>query len=403
MNIWIVNHYFVPPKQAGGTRHYSLARYLVEQGHQVQIIAANFNHYTKTYIEASDNPVNTSIDGIDVLWLPTPSYQANTTVGRLRNMLSFAKSCRRHARNHARFQPDVIIGSSPHLFAALAANRLAKHYRVPFVLEVRDLWPESLVVLSKVSRYHPAIIAFKALEIYLYRQAAQIITLLPNAKDYFARYGVANDKVQCIPNFFDPTLFASQPPSSENASFTLMYVGSHGLANNLDLLVDAAKELEQQHPDSNIKIQLIGDGPEKARLQQKAAGLRCIEFCPAVAKSQVPSCLAAADACVLLLFDSDLYRWGMSANKLFDYMASAKPIILIGQSANNPIAELQSGVHIAEQNPKLLADAIATLATTSKTELAAMGQRNRQYASEHHQLPVVGRQLVDVLLAVSSA
>ena len=395
MNIVIFNHYFIPPNHSGGTRHYSLAKYLVQQGHQVTIVAANFNHFSKKSITNSKKITRETIDNISIIWLPTPEYIENS-LSRIKNMLSYSWQCKNVASLIE--QPiDCVIGSSPHLFAAFSAYRFAKKIKAPFVLEVRDLWPESLIQIGKISKWHPLVLLFKKLETYLYRRANQIISLLPDAKKYISQY-TNPDKIHWLPNFIDRQLFWAKNKISHDP-FTIIYLGSHGKANQLDIIIDAAIALEK-YPNK-IEFQLIGNGPEKKRLQQKAANYPHIRFLDAVPKNQVSDYLSKGDAFILALSETELYEYGVSLNKLYDYMIMAKPIIYIGNSSNNPIKDMQSGVHIPSHDIQKIVDAISHLASLNEIDREKMGNLNRQYVLQHHELSVVGEKLIEIIRGVN--
>ncbi len=246
MNLWIVNHYAIPPQRAGGTRHYTLAKELIRRGYRVTIIASSFDHATRREAHlAPGEPFKLEvIESVPFLWLRTPPYAGNS-VARIWNMTVFAYRVWRSAGEALLGKPDVVIGSSPHPFAALAAERLATRFRVPFVLEVRDLWPQTLIDLGGFSPRHPFILLLESIERYLYRKASRIITLLPGAGEHIREKGGDLSRVVWIPNGIDLELSPSPQPPRLNQVFTIMYAGAHGLANGLDLVLDVAALLEE--------------------------------------------------------------------------------------------------------------------------------------------------------------
>ena len=231
------------------------------------------------------------------LWLRTPPYQGNSPK-RLLNMFAFAWRVWRECGLEDEPRPDVILGSSPSLLAAWSAQRLAQRIGVPFVFEIRDLWPETLVSLGHMTRWHPLVAFFSRVERYLYRKADRVVTVLPDSADYIATHGGSHEKVRYLPNGIDLRLAAEPTPPSENNQFTLMYAGAHGAANGLDDLLDAAKLLEQRAVRDRIRIELVGDGPEKQRLQLRVRdeeiGLVC--FRDSLPKHEIYSTLQEADA-----------------------------------------------------------------------------------------------------------
>ncbi len=389
MRIWIINHYALPPTAAGGTRHYNFARQLQERGHEVLIIAANFNHFSHSFMSTSKKKaeLDTRYE-VPFLWLPVPAYKGNT-LARFWNMLVFMRAVLRNKLLLSLTPPDIILGSSPHLFAAFGAALLAKRMKKPFILEVRDLWPDSLVELGRFTHKHPLIIMMKWLERSLYKRAEQLISLLPSAKEYFIQHGVKAENITWLPNSVDVSAIPEEAfRFPNNEKFTVMHAGAHGLANDLDTVLAAASILQNKGLSNKIRICLVGDGPEKARLKEQAAreGLQMLEFIDSVPKKQIYGILQQADAFLMLLKDSPVFRWGISPNKLFDYLAMERPVIFAVSTPFNPIEQAQAGISISPSDPEALARAIEDLAKTSKDKLQMMAKRGKAYVLEHHDL-----------------
>jgi glycosyltransferase involved in cell wall biosynthesis len=214
-------------------------------------------------------------------------------------------------------RPDVIIGSSVHLLAVLAAYLVAKRYKAKFIMEVRDLWPQTIIDMGQLSERSPITKVLQALERFLYRRAEKIITLQPSAHEYITACGIPRDKIVWIPNGVDLSRFDGAIRAKEQrAGFRVMYLGAHGQANALDVLLQAAK-IVQERGLSEIEFILVGDGPEKPKLIELAndLGLGNVEFRDSVPKEEVPKVLDEADATVFILNDLALYRYGISLNK----------------------------------------------------------------------------------------
>lgn len=389
MKLLIINHYAIPPSQAGGTRHYSLAKELIARGHQVKVVAANFSHQTKTTVIQSDNKtvLEADFDGVPFIYINVPAYQGNSPA-RLHNMLSFSKQLLWNKYFKTMESPDVIFGSSPHPFAAWAAQRLATKWGIPFIFEVRDLWPQSLIDLGRISSRHPAVKFMALLEKHLYKRADKIITLLPGAHEYIRSIGINVDKVVYIPNGIDFSIY-SEPtdrlPKQNSDRFTVMYAGAHGLANGLDTIIKCADILRGKYGEKII-FQLVGDGPHKGYLKNMAAemGLGNVEFINPVPKSQVPAMLSQADAFIMLLKDSPVFRWGISPNKLYDYLCASRPVIYGVNAFNNPVEEAGAGITVAPENPEELAAAVIKLYNMSEQDRKQMGINGRKYVEENH-------------------
>lgn len=407
MRIWIINHYAIPPSLSGGTRHYNLAKELVKRGHEVCIIAANFSHFTHEYIADSAllNKNITVVEGVPFCWIPVPKYFGNTP-RRLWNMLVFAWRILRKKYLPINFPPDVVIGSSPHLFAAFSAYILAKRYRAPFVFEVRDIWPETLVLLGSISPHNPAVTLMGWIEKYLCKRATAIVTLLPDANKHMITNGATLTRIYWLPNFIDAATVLKQKtnlPEEPNKYFTFMYAGAHGLANNLSLVLKAALLLQQDDNwKDKIRIVLVGDGPQKPALMEeaKAQNISIVSFYNQVPKAKMYDILSQADAFLMLLLSSPVFKWGVSPNKLFDYMLMARPIIFGVSSSNNPVAISSSGLTINPDSPEELASAMRTIAELPLSAREQMGMNAKAYVIANHEVSNIVDKLEKLLLDV---
>ncbi len=399
MRIWLVNHYALPPQRSGGTRHYVLAREWIRQGHEVTLIASSVDYMRReeAYLHPGETARLEVMGDVPFLWLRTPPYTGNS-LRRVGNMLAFAYRLVREAPRHLA-SPEVVIGSTPHLFATWAAYRLARRYRVPFVLEVRDLWPQTLIDLGGFSPYHPFIVLLAWLEKQLYRRAQAVVTLLPGAAEYIASKRGTRRGIHWIPNGVDFSLIPAPVPPPPEPPFTVMYAGAHGLANGLDVALEAARILESKGWGKQVQFRFIGDGPEKPRLRNLAQqmGLRNVTFEEPLPKAQVYHCLQQAHAFLLILRNSRLYRWGISLNKLFDYMATGRPVLFCGETSWNPIQEKKAGIVLPPNAPDALTHAIQELAQTPPEARQEMGLRGRAYVEQGHDLRKLAQRFEEIL------
>lgn len=408
MNVWIFNHYAITPDLPGGTRHYDLSRELVKRGHKVIIFASSFHHYLhkETRLHTGERWKVEDVDGVKFIWIRTFPYKRNDW-RRVLNMSSYMLQAWWLGQRLPKLmseigKPDVVIGSSVHLLAVLAAYWVAKHHRAKFVMEVRDLWPQTIIDMGVLSERHPVVKALQALERFLYHRAGRIITLLPKAGEYIVAQGVSEEKIVWIPNGVDLSRFQVNSLAAGNCGeFKVMYLGAHGQANALDVLLQAAKIVQDQGYE-DIKFILVGTGPEKSRLLALARdlGLGNVEFRGPVAKADTARVLWEADVTVLILRDLPLYKYGISLNKLFDYLALGRPVILAGNPANNPIDEAHCGFTVPPREPKALAEAVIKLYEMPQEEREAMGRRGRAYVEAHHDIRKLAQRLEQTLLQV---
>ena len=344
--VWLLNHYAAEPTGSGGTRHYGLARHAERLGYRVIIIAASVEHLTgRQRLESGETARLEEIGGVSFLWLKTSEYSGNGT-DRIRDMMEYFWRALRRSTTACLPAPDFIIGSSVHPLAALAAERLAARHEVPFLFEIRDLWPETLIQMGRLRSESIMAVILRRLESWLCLKARKVIVLLPRAHDYLVHYGVPEDKVVWIPNGADPELFAYRPPATQEG-LTVMYLGAHGAANGLVPIVEAISDYARRSGTGRVRFRFVGDGPEKPHLRALAGQLgveKLISFEPSVSKQQLPEVAAQADAFILNMRNLDLYRYGFSFNKLFDYMAAGRPVIFAAPSDDNPIAEANAGI-----------------------------------------------------------
>lgn len=400
-SIWIFNHYAITPNLPGGTRHFDFGKELVKRGHKVTIFASSFHHNlhqdTKEY--KKDGFIIEDYEGVRFVWLKTFPCSVNDWK-RVINMLSYSIRAYKVAGDLEIEKPDIIIGSSVHLFAVFAAYLLSKKYKTPFIMEVRDLWPQTLIDMG-MSKWHPFVIILGILEKFLYKRANKIITLLPKANEYIEKLGVTKNKIVWIPNGVDLERFKANEDNShlkyDKSCFIITYTGAIGKANNLDVLVEAAEILKKDYPE--IKFILVGNGTEKERLVRivDENNLDNVEFSEAVSKNEVSKILYKSDALILLLRNFSLYKYGISLNKLFDYLASGKPIIFSSNSVNNPVEEAKAGITVPSDDPNKIAESVILLYKMSEEKRSEMGRDGRSYVEKYHSIQVLGDILEKIL------
>jgi glycosyltransferase involved in cell wall biosynthesis len=394
LNILLINHHAGSLKHGMEYRPYYMARAWVAAGHRVRIVAASHSHVRR------DNPtldgssrLDERIDGIEYTWLRTPDYTGNHT-GRIRNMLAFLFRLHYLAAALARsFRPDAVIASSTYPLDIFAAHRIARHAGARLLFEVHDLWPLSPIELGGYSPWHPFILVLQAAENYACRHADAIVSMLPNVRGHLENHGMAPEKLHIVPNGTDAAEWLGTPaPLSpavtsalsglrQRGSFIVGFAGSHGLANALDTLLDAAALLR----DTPAVIVLVGDGPEKCRLQARARTeqLSNVHFFDALPKAQMPALLQSFDAAYIGLQRQPLFRFGISPNKLIDYMMAARPVLQAIEAGNNPVKEAGCGLTVAAENPAAVAEGIRTLLALPPAVRESMGARGRRFVLDN--------------------
>lgn len=400
--VWILNHYAQEPQRWGPTRHFHLAEHLKPCGWQATLIAATEDSPRVQRLAPLESARLDLVSGVPFLWVRTPPYEGNGA-GRILNMLAYTWRVLLPRTTRGLPRPDVVVGSSVHPFAAAAGALLAFRFKVPFVFEVRDLWPQTLVEMGRLREGDALTWALRRLELWLYRRAARIVVLLPRAWEYIVPLGIPKEKVVWIPNGVDLSLFPKPMSRTEvpaSGDFTLMYFGAHGQANGLDTILQAMKIVQESPWGRKICLRLIGDGPLKAALMAQAEqlGLANVSFEPPVPRETIPALATQADAFLISVRDlPGLYRYGISMNKLFDYLAAERPIIIASDAVNNPVAEAGAGLSVRAGKPVELADAILELASSTDEERSRMGAAGRAYVQQHHDFAELSRTLARTL------
>lgn len=406
VRLWIFNHHAATPDQGTGTRHFDLAKQLNGHGVETTIFAAGFNHATgrEERLRRWQLFRTQYLDGVRFVWLKTVPYQRND----FRRFLSMLSYFFVSIVVQSRFAtPTHVIGSTVHPIAGLAALFVARIRAIPFYFEIRDLWPQSLIDIRAISEQSIAAYILRAVEKLLVHQAAAVISLLPGIRDYMNEYGLRPRRLVHVPNGILLSDDEASAPSEHQrllrqrratGKFVVIYTGAHGIANRLSVVLDAAAELRRRKCD-HVHLVLVGDGPEKPSLLAKAASLQLdnVEMWPPVAKKEVGALLKAADACLLHVTSTPVYRYGMSFNKLFDYLRSERPVVFACDSSYDPVSISRAGVTIPPENHLAMADALEHLAQLSEATRAQMGRRGRSYVAKHHNIAVLARQLRSLL------
>ncbi|NIM15926.1 MAG: glycosyltransferase [Candidatus Aminicenantes bacterium] len=413
MNIWIFNHYAITPDYPGGTRHFELGKNISERGHRVVIFASNFIHMSFSFVELERRVdyKRESFGNLEFIWLKTRAYTKNNWK-RVLNMLDYSRGIKRISRelvkNNVLEKPDVIIGSTVHPFAALAASSLARRFDVPFIFEIRDLWPRSFIDMGVWGKSSFQARFFGAIEKKTVSRARKIITLSPRTRSYLKEhYNFPSENIYYIPNGVNigksdssetvpgSTLEALEQMKKDGA-FIVLYSGSLIATNKLETIIDAAGMLRE---NKGLKLVMIGKGQEEERYREliRSKKLENISISPPVQKEQVPCLLRKAD---LLILQQGNVQWG-SSNKLYDYMASGRPIISSVHARHNDIiAEIDGGISVPPENPGELYQAILRLHGMPEDERGQIGQRNVDFVKKYHDWKVLSERLLDLLEAV---
>lgn len=388
-------------------RPYYLAREWVRMGHKVQIVAGAYSHIRarQPKMPLGVRWLDEILDGIAYRWYATPSYRGNG-VGRVYSMVSFLWHLWRNGKALARdFKPDVVIASSTYPMDIWPARRIAKAAGARLVFEVHDLWPLSPMELGGMSKWHPFILWVQMAEDYAYRHADKVVSMLPKAQPYMQARGMAAKKFFYVPNGVDEEEWTA--PHSLPAEVVqhlqkirgkglpiVGYSGTHGLANALDDLLSAAQRLE-----GRAEVVLVGTGPERERLlaRVREEHLSNVHMLPAVAKQAVPNLLEAFDITFIGSTANPLYRFGISPNKLMDYMFAAKPVVMAIDAGNDPVGESGCGITVRAGDVEAIIQAVLRLTELSTVERETMGQAGRAFILRNQTYAQLAQRFLDAV------
>lgn len=340
--IWILNHYAIPPSESGGTRHYDLAEKLVEKGYNVTIFASSFNHFSRNeMVEYLPKDISKQVkyNNVKFHWIKTPSY--SNGLSRLFNIVFFSNRLKTVLNKVSKLErPDLIIGSSVHPLTALVGLNFSKKNNIKFYFEERDLWPQTFIDFGKISEKNPIAKILYRLEAKLYKESDKTIFLFKNASLYAYSKGLDKNKSIYLPNGYNHQRYEIEKKNTDNQVLKealeklqdkkiCLYIGSFGVANNMEQLLDLVEKTKILSEDYHFLF--IGDGNLKNEIVSKAKdkSLTNITFLNPIVKNDIPYVVNNVYCGLISIKDSPLYKWGMSMNKLYDYLSGGLPIFAL--------------------------------------------------------------------------
>ncbi|MEX0788003.1 MAG: glycosyltransferase family 4 protein [Anaerolineales bacterium] len=401
MHILLIHQVFVRPSDAGGTRHAEFVRYLAAQGHRVTILAGDRSYLTGSFLQA---PSREELHpGVEIIRCGVRGGGQRSWTSRGAGFLSFMVTAFWAGLRVPGI--DLVWGTSPPLPQAVAAWAVARLRRVPWVFEVRDLWPEFAIAVGAL-RNPVWIWLARSWESFLYRHADRLILNSPGFVDPVLARGGRRSAIVPIPNGVDPAMFDPTSNGGDlrirlglEGKFVALYAGAHGVSNDLAVVLDAAEHLLTE---SGIAFVFVGDGREKGALVREAIqrSLVNVTFAAAVAKEEMAPVLAAADCGIAILQPLPAYRTTYP-NKVFDYMAAGRPIVLAMEGPIREVVEgARAGIGVPPGDAVALADAVRRLAA-DRDAAREMGRRGRRYVEAHFDRSALARLLEETLQAVA--
>lgn len=388
--IWFINDYAGSPFHGMTYRHYYMAKELKRRGVKPIIITASYSHFLNNYppIETNKSYLFEKVDMIDYLWLKVLKYRDSRDKKRVLKWFQFCFKLLNLPKELPK--PSSIVCSTSAPMMVLASYFLAKKYKAKLIFEIRDIWPLTLMHFKNYKAYNPLIYIMQKSVNFGFKKADHIISVLPNTEQYIKEQGVKKFQFTYLPNGISLEELSNPSPLNKETEtqlpqnkFIIGYTGAMGMGDGLDLLIKVAQKLKE-HKD--ISFVLIGKGSEKERLKQKIKELKLnnISILDAIPKKEVQSLLQHFSLCYIGWEDLEIYKYGISANKIFDYMYSGKPIIHLFNGSGDLIQQAKCGITIKEQDSNQVANAIYKLYKLPKKELDKMGERGKSFVLKHH-------------------
>ncbi len=386
MKIWIINHYGEVPPQGNYLRQFRFSKELQKMGHEVEMFSASTVH-NSTYNHSKDSRPfkKVVIEGVPVTFIKCRNYKGNGK-DRVLNILDYFFGVQKATKNLA--APDIVYSSSPHPLNWLAADRIAKRSGAKHVAETRDLWPETFVMLGKVGKNHPMARLLYGLERFIYQKADALIFTFPGHATYLEEMNITpKGEVYYLNNGVDLEEFdrntleyPCQDLVMKSEKFKVVYTGALGLVNGMQLLIDTARLLKDER---DLEFVIYGDGNEREILEKQAENLP-VRFMGRVEKKYIPGILDKADLTLMLTKKTPMhYKYGVSLNKLFEYMASGTPILSNIETRFDIVEDVGAGRTIGSENPEDLAKEILYFKNLSESENEKYCLRAREGAATY--------------------
>lgn len=402
MKILLINHYAGSPELGMEFRPFYMAKEWGKLGHDTLIVGGSFSHLRRIQ-PTSKNKI---IDGVHYSWVGVNKYEGNG-VGRILSMFLFIfKLFFRFKRYLGDFRPDVVIASSTYPMDIYPARKIAKYYGAKLIYEVHDLWPLSPIELGGYSKNHPFIRIVQAAENYCYRHVDAVVSMLPAAENHMLEHGLVKDKFYYVPNGIVVEAwdnFEEIPDEHKkllarlhnSGTFVVGFAGAHGIANSLYAIIDAVANLNHD----NVALVLVGGGQEKNNLMRYVVerNISNVYFLPPINKKEIPSLLKEMDALYIGLQKQSLFRFGISPNKLFDYMMAGKPVIQAIDAGNNIVREANCGVDVEPDNVESIRSAVLYIKNMPELKRQKLGENGHKFVLENHTYHILAKRFADIM------
>lgn len=406
MNFLFINHYANAPEYGNPYRTYYMAKALVRQGHKVSIVAAGYSHLRLKQPSKTSGYTREIHDGITYIFLPSMGAGTGRSA-RVMNILSFVWSLMRHRKAIlAESDPDIVIEATTYILPILVSSRIARAADAKLIYEVRDLWPASPIEISGKSKNHPLFLLLAFAQRYALRNADCVVSTLRFADQYFTKELMPPKMFAHIQNGVDAEQYDAQytiegdtfhavQKIKERYAGCVGYTGSFGAANAVQSLLDAAEELARH----DLAVVLVGKGPRRAELDALVASRRLsnVYFFDALPKAEVIPITQSFDLAFSGGVVRGVHHFGISPNKVFDYMMSQTPILLCYNTQDDFVEQVGCGMTVRNPTGETVADAVLEFFALPEAQKQQMGQNGRKAALAKYEYQILARSFLEVV------
>lgn len=396
--LWLISKYACPRKYGFETRLFALARAFREMGRTPVVISSDSNHLG-TFPEFKSTYTRETIHGCETWWIRTLKYKKTVSVKRVASWLDF--ELKLFFMPFGKLpKPDLVLVSSLSLLTILNGLWIRRRYRCKLIFEVRDIWPLTLVEEGGFSKRNPFVKFLAWVERLGYRNADLTIGTMPNLAPHIRNVAGNDLKCECVPFGFDPDFFATSDSLAPDVMgrhvppdrLVVGYAGSMGTTNALETIIACVKEMEA---DERFFFLFVGNGDMRDHFVAETKGMRNVAFMPKVERSQVQSVLAHCDLLYFAVQNSPVWEYGMSLNKLTDYMMAAKPILASYSGYPSMLNEAECGQFVPACDVSALKEALHRFAELPLEKRVAMGKSARNWLIGNRRWDVLARKYLD--------
>ena len=390
MKILVISHAAGTPEIGPNMRSYYLGRKLVQRGHAVHIVGSGRFHKYQNSPLLNNKYTTKVIEGINYHWLPTYNYKKRN-YQQVVNQFDFALKLWQYQKKWMKLNPDILIFSSPPPLASIPAIFLKRKLGISLIFEERDIWPLGILNIGKLGKKHLYVKLLQAVENYTYKNADSIVSVKKGDYKYYREnFSKYYKKYYFIPNGYDVKVSTktSTLNRSKNSKFVFGYIGAFSNVYNLRLILEAARQLKSQN---HIFFQLVGTGEDLEKLKTQASewGLNNVEFTGSVPKDEIMEYLINFDVALISLKTTPAYKFGISANKMFEYMYARRPILAIYNTDFDDVQDAKCGITLKEPSVDEVVQNMKMLANTNPDILQKMGDNAYKYFCEHYTFEII--------------